>query len=91
MATPVPKKTSVMDQIKPFLFGGLSGCCATCTIQPIDTVKVRIQIVSEEKSLKGGDKSIAQRSTSPFKVAGEVYKQSGILGFYRGIDAAILR
>lgn len=79
-----------MDSIKPFLFGGLSGCCATCTIQPIDTVKVRIQIVSEEKSLKSGS-TLGQKSTSPFKVAGEVYKQSGIFGFYKGIDAAILR
>lgn len=79
-----------MNQIKPFLFGGLSGICATCTIQPIDTIKVRIQIVSEEKALKT-DVNGPKRSTSPFKVAGEVWKQSGLLGFYRGLDAAILR
>lgn len=29
---------------KPFLNGGLSGMAATCIIQPIDMVKVRIQI-----------------------------------------------
>ena len=29
---------------KPFINGGLSGMAATCIIQPIDMVKVRIQI-----------------------------------------------
>lgn len=28
------------DVVKPFLFGGISGCVATSVIQPIDTVKV---------------------------------------------------
>ncbi|EGR31124.1 mitochondrial carrier protein, putative [Ichthyophthirius multifiliis] len=34
----------------PFIIGGLSGCIATTILQPIDTVKVRIQIISEEIS-----------------------------------------
>ena len=38
---------------KPFLNGGLSGMAATCIIQPIDMVKVRIQI-----GAKGGPVSI---------------------------------
>ena len=29
---------------KPFVNGGLSGMMATCIIQPIDMVKVRIQL-----------------------------------------------
>eukprot|EP00443_Scrippsiella_acuminata_P082385 CAMPEP_0115569542 /NCGR_PEP_ID=MMETSP0271-20121206/105243_1 /TAXON_ID=71861 /ORGANISM="Scrippsiella trochoidea, Strain CCMP3099" /LENGTH=36 /DNA_ID= /DNA_START= /DNA_END= /DNA_ORIENTATION= len=29
---------------KPFVTGSLSGCMATCCIQPIDMVKVRIQL-----------------------------------------------
>ena len=32
----------------PFLQGGLSGMLATCVIQPIDMVKVRIQLKSEK-------------------------------------------
>ena len=39
---------------KPFLNGGLSGMAATCIIQPIDMVKVRIQI-----GAKGGPVSIS--------------------------------
>lgn len=34
----------VWKAAKPFVNGGLSGMGATCIIQPIDMVKVRIQI-----------------------------------------------
>jgi solute carrier family 25 oxoglutarate transporter 11 len=30
--------------VKPFVNGGMSGMAATCIIQPIDMVKVRIQL-----------------------------------------------
>lgn len=63
-----------------FLTGGLSGMCATTIIQPIDLVKVRIQLRGEA----GG-------KTSPIDVAKELYKESGVKGFYRGIDSALLR
>ena len=33
-----------LSTVKPFINGGLSGMGATCIIQPIDMVKVRIQI-----------------------------------------------
>ena len=35
---------SVWTTIKPFFNGGLSGMGATCIIQPVDMVKVRIQL-----------------------------------------------
>lgn len=38
-----PSKT-IWSTIKPFVNGGASGMLATCVIQPIDMVKVRIQI-----------------------------------------------
>mmetsp|Transcript_1416 Transcript_1416/g.1254 ORF Transcript_1416/g.1254 Transcript_1416/m.1254 type:complete len:291 (+) Transcript_1416:23-895(+) len=63
-----------------FLVGGLSGMCATTIIQPIDMVKVRIQLRGESKG-----------KTSPFDVAKEIHKQGGIKGFYQGIDSALLR
>jgi solute carrier family 25 oxoglutarate transporter 11 len=52
------KKGGYMDLIKNFAIGGMSGMIATSCIQPIDMVKVRIQLGSEA----GG-------STSPFYVA----------------------
>jgi len=71
---------SSYDFYMNFLVGTLSTCTATCCIQPVDMVKVRIQLGSEA----GG-------STSPFTVAKEVYKIGGIGEFYRGLDSALLR
>jgi len=69
-----------MDFYLNFLVGTLSTCTATSCIQPVDMVKVRIQLRSES----GG-------STSPFSVAKEVYNIGGVKEFYRGLDAALLR
>ena len=63
-----------------FLVGSLSGMCATTIIQPIDMVKVRIQLRGE-----------AQGKTSPFDVAREIHRQGGLKGFYQGLDSALLR
>lgn len=50
---PLPRRPQKMDSvgqstvwktIKPFANGGMSGMAATCIIQPIDMVKVRIQL-----------------------------------------------
>jgi len=68
------------DFYKNFLVGTMSACTATCAIQPIDMVKVRIQLMSEA----GGN-------TSPFAVSKEIMKEGGVKGFYKGLDSAILR
>lgn len=39
-----PQLSPAWKAAKPFVNGGLSGMAATCIIQPIDMVKVRIQI-----------------------------------------------
>lgn len=36
----------ILDVIQPFVIGGLSGMFATCIIQPIDMIKVSIQLKS---------------------------------------------
>lgn len=65
-----------------FLIGACSGMIATCCIQPIDYVKVQIQIRSEA----------GERGLSPFRVAREVYADTGkVSTFYRGLDSALLR
>lgn len=65
-----------------FIIGGLSGMIATTIIQPIDCVKVQIQVRSE----KGGQK------LSPFTIAREIYQsQKSIKPFYAGLDSALLR
>lgn len=54
---------------------------ATSVIQPIDTVKVRIQIKGEE----------GVKNASPFAVAREIHQSQGIRGFYQGLDSALFR
>lgn len=71
---------SVLDQLMPFILGGASGVIATTCIQPIDTVKVRIQISGE----KGG-------SVNPLKVLKEVLADGGVKSLYKGLDSAIFR
>lgn len=65
---------------KPFITGSLSGCIATSAIQPMDMIKVRIQLGAAE----GG-------STSPIKIAGDLMKNEGIGGFYKGLSAGLTR
>ena len=38
---------TTLDKVVPFIFGGASGMFSTCFIQPIDMIKVRIQLKSE--------------------------------------------
>lgn len=73
-----PEKSSfdkTLDKIQPFLIGGLSGMFATCIIQPVDMIKVTIQLKSEE---------MHGTRISPFGVAREIVEAEGIKGFYRG-------
>ncbi len=44
MSDSKPAQSSVWKAAKPFINGGLSGMAATCIIQPVDMVKVRLQI-----------------------------------------------
>jgi len=80
----VPKKpqSNLKSNALNFLIGGLSGMCATSVIQPVDMVKVRIQVKSEH-----GEKNL-----SPFTTAKEIIKnEGGVKALYRGIDSALLR
>merc|ERR1719159_228710 len=65
---------------KPFLTGSLAGCSATVAIQPIDMVKVRIQLGAAE----GG-------STNPITIAIEMIKEEGFGSMYKGLSAGLLR
>lgn len=68
------------DFLKNFIIGGVAGCCATATIQPMDMLKVRIQLNSMEGL-----------TTSPMACAKDIMAARGVLGFYTGLDSAILR
>lgn len=76
------EKKGSLDVIKNFAIGGLSAMTATSVIQPIDMVKVRIQLKSEAKA----------GNLSPITIAKDIYaNEGGAKGFYKGIDSALLR
>ncbi|KAJ3288195.1 hypothetical protein HDU79_005024 [Rhizoclosmatium sp. JEL0117] len=88
-ATPtasVSSKTSTSPTLwaiaQPFVFGGVSGMAATTIIQPIDMVKVRIQLAGEGAKGKGA---------SAFAVASSLIRSHGIAAFYTGLSAGLLR
>jgi len=56
---------------------------ATCCIQPLDMIKVRIQILGEGAKTKV--------SANPFTLASTIIKDEGFFSLYRGLSAALLR
>lgn len=76
-SAPKPSSNKFLDAIQPFLIGGLSGMFATCIVQPVDMIKVSIQLKSEEAANH-------KAHISPFTVARDIFKAEGFKGFYRG-------
>ena len=75
--------TPVMRAALPFINGGLAGMFATSCIQPIDMIKVRLQLAGEGTT--GGPKP------TPIGVARDVIAQGKVLDLYTGLSAGLLR
>ncbi|XP_033331275.1 mitochondrial 2-oxoglutarate/malate carrier protein [Megalopta genalis] len=60
-----------------FLFGGTAGMAATCFVQPLDLIKNRMQLSGTR--------------TSTLSVVTSIVKREGILAFYSGLSAGLLR
>ncbi|KAF2806777.1 mitochondrial dicarboxylate carrier protein [Mytilinidion resinicola] len=67
----------------PFVIGGFSGMVATTFTQPIDMVKVRMQLAGE------GVRDAPR--PNPFSVARTIVAQGKILDLYSGLSAGLLR
>ena len=67
----------------PFVNGGLSGMVATTVIQPVDMVKVRIQLAGE--GVAGGPKP------TPLSVTREILASGRARDLYTGLSAGLLR
>lgn len=90
MTTTTPASTKsdllhhpVVRSALPFVNGGLAGMFATACIQPIDMVKVRIQLAGE--GARGGVRP------SPFTVARDIIASGKALDLYSGLSAGLLR
>ncbi|KAL9040521.1 MAG: hypothetical protein Q9214_004451 [Letrouitia sp. 1 TL-2023] len=67
----------------PFVNGGLAGMTATTVIQPIDMIKVRLQLAGE--GVKTGPKP------TPISVTRDIIRQGKIGDLYTGLSAGLLR
>ena len=56
------KSTTLLQKLQPFLVGSLSGSIASTVIQPVDTIKVLIQVRREDAGMK-------KVNLSPFAIA----------------------
>ena len=75
-----------VDFIQPFWIGGLSGMFATCVIQPVDMIKIVIQLKSEELH-KTHDTT---QKANFLSAARDISRKEGISGFYRGYSPSHL-
>jgi len=74
------KMGEVWKASKPFVTGSISGCLATCCIQPIDMVKVRVQVGAAEGGV-----------TNPIAITQAMLKDGGVGSFYKGLSAGLTR
>lgn len=73
----------LMRTALPFLNGGAAGMVATTVIQPVDMIKVRLQLAGE--GVKTGPKP------TPLSVTREVIAAGRVLDLYTGLSAGLLR
>ena len=67
----------------PFINGGIAGMTATTVIQPVDMVKVRLQLAGE--GVKSGPKP------TPVSVFRDIVASGKVLDLYTGLSAGLLR
>ncbi|KAI9807556.1 MAG: putative mitochondrial 2-oxoglutarate/malate carrier protein [Sarcosagium campestre] len=67
----------------PFINGGLAGMTATTCIQPIDMIKVRLQLAGE--GVKTGPRP------SPVQITRDIIASGKVLDLYTGLSAGLLR
>jgi solute carrier family 25 (mitochondrial oxoglutarate transporter), member 11 len=75
----------------PFINGGLAGMTATVLIQPIDMVKVRLQLAGSaaDSAASGGTMAIAR--PTPLSITRDIIASGKVLDLYTGLSAGILR
>ncbi|XP_076657298.1 mitochondrial 2-oxoglutarate/malate carrier protein [Halictus rubicundus] len=77
MSEPEKKPPQRLSPVFTFLNAGLSGMAATCVVHPMDVIKNRIQL--------------QEGKTSIGTVIGSIIKNEGLLRFYSGLSAGLVR
>ncbi|KAK4892421.1 putative mitochondrial 2-oxoglutarate/malate carrier protein [Elasticomyces elasticus] len=76
-------QTPLMQGALPFINGGAAGMVATSVIQPVDMIKVRLQLAGE--GVKSGPKP------TPVSVTRDLIAAGKVMDLYSGLSAALLR
>ncbi|KAH6647413.1 mitochondrial 2-oxoglutarate/malate carrier protein [Truncatella angustata] len=76
--------TPIVRAALPFVNGGVSGMIATTVIQPIDMVKVRLQLAGEGVAAVGA-------KPSAVGIARDIIAQGKFADLYTGLSAGLLR
>ncbi|XP_029038423.1 mitochondrial 2-oxoglutarate/malate carrier protein-like [Osmia bicornis bicornis] len=71
------KKKAKLPPLFTFLNAGFCGMAATCFVHPMDVIKNRIQVQKEKASIAS--------------IISSIYKNEGILKFYSGLSAGLVR
>jgi solute carrier family 25 (mitochondrial oxoglutarate transporter), member 11 len=75
--------TPLMRAALPFINGGIAGMVATTVIQPVDMIKVRLQLAGE--GARTGPKP------TPITITRDILAQGKVLDLYTGLSAGLLR
>ncbi|KAF7557411.1 hypothetical protein G7Z17_g754 [Cylindrodendrum hubeiense] len=70
----------LLNLFAPFITGCTAGMIATTCVQPIDTIKVRMQLMEQ-----------GHGRSSPWTIARSIVAQNGFLNLYQGLSAGLLR
>ncbi|KAM0726143.1 Mitochondrial 2-oxoglutarate/malate carrier protein [Formica fusca] len=74
---PKEKKTQPIPPMMNFLLGGISGMAGTCVVHPMDVIKNRMQVHKGKASV--------------LDVISTTYTKEGIISFYNGLTAGLVR
>jgi solute carrier family 25 oxoglutarate transporter 11 len=77
---------NIFEKLKYFMIAGLSGICATSCVHPVDTLKVRCQIINESFGAKG-----ERHIVNPIRVAHQMWREAGVVAFYKGFDSSLFK
>lgn len=86
MSSEAPKHKS--NFIKDFLVGGISAAVSKTAVAPIERVKLLLQTQDANKKIQSGE---AKRYTGILDCFSRVMKEEGLVAFWRGNFANVLR
>jgi len=72
------------------LAGGVAGCCEALTCHPLDTIKVRLQLSSSNKSKTSNNaNALFKKQPNFIRMGSSIIKNEGFFALYKGLGAVV--